>query len=133
MYSILGCDFLKILISNSSIDPIYKQISDQIKKLILNETLSQGEPLPSIRTLARDLKVSVITTKRVYEELERSQLIETIKGKGSFVAPQKKDDLHNIKLEIVEKHLLNAIKESKALNLSINDIKNLLDNLYSKS
>lgn len=124
---------MKILISNSSEDPIYKQISDQIKKLIINEVLTSNEPLPSIRKLAKDLGVSVITTKRAYQELERDGCINTVKGKGSFISTQKKEQLYNIKLELVEEHLANAIKESKSINLSIDHIKNIIDKIYFKS
>ena len=82
---------MKILILNSSRQPIYEQITDQIKSLILKAELSEGEMLPSIRNLAKELQISVITTKRAYEELEREGFIETVRGKGSFVAAQNEE------------------------------------------
>ena len=75
-----------ILISNSSGKPIYEQITSQIKNMILSGTLQAGEALPSMRLLAKELRISVITTKRAYEDLERDGFIETVPGKGSFVA-----------------------------------------------
>ena len=77
--------FMDIIISNSSGAPIYEQIEEQLKAQILSGELSPGETLPSIRVLAKDLKISVITTKRAYEELERDGFIESVVGKGSFV------------------------------------------------
>ena len=77
---------MKIIISNSSDKPIYEQIVAQIKGMIIGEELKGGEALPSMRSLAKDLRISVITTKRAYEELEREGFIETVTGKGSFVA-----------------------------------------------
>ena len=79
---------MDIIISNSSGQPIYEQICRQIKGAIASGKLKPGEMLPSIRSLARDLRISVITTKRAYEELERDGFIQTVAGKGSFVAPQ---------------------------------------------
>lgn len=123
---------MKIIISNSSEKPIYEQITDQIKTLILKEDILEGEPLPSIRNLATQLKISVITTKRAYEELEKEGFIETIKGKGSFVAPQNKELLLEKKMQIVENHLIKAIDEAKTIDLSINQLKELLDILYNE-
>ena len=123
---------MRIIISNSSEKPIYEQITDQIKTLILKEDILEGEPLPSIRNLASQLKISVITTKRAYEELEKEGFIETIKGKGSFVAPQNKELLLEKKMQIVESHLIKAIDEAKTINLSLNQIKELLDILYNE-
>ena len=77
---------MKILISNSTGKPIYEQIVTQIKNLIIAGELKEGDVLPSIRTLAKELRISVITTKRAYEELESEGFIHTMQGKGSFVA-----------------------------------------------
>ena len=79
---------MNILISNSSPDPIYEQISKQIRAQIISGELREGDPLPSIRSLARELQISVITTKRAYEELEKEGFIDTVGGKGCFVAAQ---------------------------------------------
>ena len=79
---------MEIYISNSSPKPIYEQITDQIKAAIISGALREGDPLPSIRFLAKELRISVITTKRAYEELEQAGFINTVPGKGCFVAPQ---------------------------------------------
>ena len=81
---------MEILISNSSDKPIYEQICIQIKSMIMDGTLSAGETLPSMRALAKDLHISVITVQRAYEDLTRDGFIETVSGKGSFVAAQNK-------------------------------------------
>ena len=82
---------MEIIISNSSDKPIYEQICMQVKNLIMNGTLSAGEALPSMRALAKDLHISVITVQRAYEDLTRDGFIETVSGKGSFVAAQNKE------------------------------------------
>ena len=87
---------MKILISNSSDEPIYEQIASQIKSLILKNELKEGEILPSIRNLAKELGISVITTKRAYEELEKEGFTETVRGKGTFVAAQNKEFMKEI-------------------------------------
>ena len=79
---------MDIILSNASGKPIYEQITDQVKEQIMAGTLSAGDALPSMRLLARDLRISVITTKRAYEELERAGFLENVPGKGCFVAPQ---------------------------------------------
>ena len=84
---------MDIIISNASGKPIYEQIVSQIKQFILSNALQAGDALPSMRLLAKDLRISVITTKRAYEELEREGFIETIVGKGSFVASKNEDFL----------------------------------------
>ena len=82
---------MNIIISNSSDKPIYEQITIQIKNLIMNDSLKEGDALPSMRVLAKELRISLITTKRAYEELERDGFIETVMGKGSFVAGRNKE------------------------------------------
>ena len=79
---------MNIIISNRDERPIYEQITSQLKKMIISGELKQGQALPSMRALAKDLRISVITTKRAYEELEKDGMIETVTGKGSFVAEQ---------------------------------------------
>ena len=96
---------MQILISNSSDKPIYEQIYFQIKSLIMNGTLSTGEALPSMRVLARDLHVSVITVQRAYEDLTRDGFIETVSGKGCFVATQNKAFIQEEQLRIAEELL----------------------------
>ncbi|MCI1946230.1 GntR family transcriptional regulator [Clostridium luticellarii] len=121
---------MNIIISNISKDPIYEQITKQIKDNIIKGSISEGEPLPSIRNLARELKISVITTKRAYEELEREGFIETVPGKGSYVSSQNKDLLREKKITSIEDKLVEAIEESKTIGLTKKDLKEMLDILY---
>lgn len=102
---------MEILISNSSGVPIYEQITRQIKGLIARGELREGEALPSMRLLAKELRISVITTKRAYEELEREGYIETVMGKGSFVTPRN--------LELVREDTLRRIEEKLGEALEI--------------
>ncbi|MFL0249798.1 GntR family transcriptional regulator [Clostridium neuense] len=121
---------MNIIILNSSSEPIYEQIIKQIKNYIFDGTLREGELLPSIRSLAKELGISVITTKRAYEELERENFIETVPGRGSYVAVQNKELLREKKIKVIEDKLLEAIDESKAVNLSVEDLKEMLEVLY---
>ena len=121
---------MKIIIRNSSPDPIYKQISDQLRGMIITGELKSGEALPSIRNLARDLRISVITTKRSYEDLEREGFLETVGGKGTFVAPQNREFLKEQKLKIIEAKLAEAVDEAKMLGLKKSELKEMLDALY---
>ena len=95
-------DSIKIFVSNSSPAPIYEQIARQIKEQIVNGQLTEGYALPSIRKLAKDLQVSVITTKRAYEELEKASFIHAVRGKGCFVAAQNLELLREMKMRVVE-------------------------------
>ncbi|MBU3098946.1 MULTISPECIES: GntR family transcriptional regulator [Clostridium] len=113
---------MTIIISNLSNDPIYLQIIDQIKGLIFSGEIKEGDALPSMRNLAKDLQVSVITTKRAYEELEKEGFIVSLTGKGSFVSGQNKDILRTKKMKILEEKLKEILKESKILNLSMEEI-----------
>lgn len=121
---------LNIIISSSSNLAIYEQIMNQIKTAIINKDVVAGDPLPSIRRLARDLQISVITTKRAYEELEKEGLIHSISGKGFYVNEQNTDLLKEKKITMIEKHLSEIIKECKAAGLSVEDIKDIVDVLY---
>ncbi|MDD2212503.1 MAG: GntR family transcriptional regulator [Clostridia bacterium] len=118
---------MDIIISNSSADPIYEQIVQQIKKEILTGELQEGEALPSIRSLAKELQISVITTKRAYAELEREGLLETVGGKGSFVAGQNKELLREKRLSILEEKLTEVIKEAKLLQISRQELTEMLE------
>ncbi|MBU3073887.1 GntR family transcriptional regulator [Clostridium estertheticum] len=113
---------MTIIISNLSNDPIYLQIIDQIKGLIFSGEIKEGDALPSMRNLAKDLQVSVITTKRAYEELEKEGFIVSLTGKGSFVSGQNKDLLRTKRMKILEEKLKEVLKESKILNLSMEEI-----------
>lgn len=99
---------MNIVISNSSGKPIYEQIYAQIKKAVITGTLREGEALPSIRALAKDLRISVITTRRAYDELERDGYIYTMAGKGCFVAKRNDELLREEHLRQMEEHLRRA-------------------------
>lgn len=101
---------MELIIRNNSGQPIYDQISGQIKAQILSGALSPGDALPSIRGLAKDLKISVITTKRAYDELEAQGLINTVAGKGCFVAEKNLDLIREQKLKELEDHLDAAVE-----------------------
>ena len=96
---------MQIFINNKSGDPIYDQIYSQIKSQIISGALKEDEPLPSIRSLAKDLGISVITTKRAYDELENSGFIYTVAGKGCFVAPKNTELLREENLKKIEEHM----------------------------
>lgn len=121
---------MNIIISNASKEPIYEQITKQIKDNIINGILYQGELLPSIRSLAKELKISVITTKRAYEELEREGFIETVPGKGSYVSAQNKEFLKEKKIKSIEEKLSQAIEDSRLIGLTKEELKEMLDILY---
>ncbi len=104
---------MKILLSNASPSPIYEQITRQIRTQILSGELSEGEALPSIRKLAQTLQISVITTKRAYDELEREGLIDTVGGKGTFVASPNAEFLREKRVRSVEEKLAQAIAEAR--------------------
>ena len=117
---------MDIIISNSSGQPIYGQICRQIKGAVASGKLKPGEPLPSIRNLARDLRISVITTKRAYEELERDGFICTVAGKGSFVAQQDVELARESSLREIELHLQSALELSRQIELPISELQNIL-------
>ncbi|MEW9083233.1 GntR family transcriptional regulator [Caldanaerobacter subterraneus] len=123
---------MNIIISNSSEGPIYEQIVRQIKEAILKGELEEGELLPSIRNLAKELQISVITTKRAYDELEKGGFITTIPGKGTYVAAQNKELMREKRLKIVEEKLVEAVIAAKAVNLSLEEIKEMLEILYKE-
>jgi len=123
---------MKIIIANSSPDPIYEQVNRQLKAQIISGELREGEPLPSIRRLAQDLQISVITTKRAYEELEKEGFIDTVEGKGSFVAMQNKELLREKKMKIVEEKLAAAVDEARLLGITRAELEEMLDLLYGE-
>ena len=121
---------MKIIISNADPRPIYEQITSQIKNLIITGALKSGEALPSMRFLAKELRISVITTKRAYEELERSGFIETVAGKGSFVSGMNADFLREEHLRIAEEHLQQAVDAAKSAGISKDELVETLGMLY---
>ncbi|HVJ48559.1 GntR family transcriptional regulator [Desulfitobacterium sp.] len=123
---------MKIVISNSSSDPIYQQIFNQIQEAIFQGELKEGEALPSIRNLAKDLQISVITTKRAYDDLEHERYIETVPGKGSFIAVQNKELMREKHLRILEDQLTEGIHTAKLLRLNLDELQNMLTLLYEE-
>lgn len=121
---------MDIIIRNTGQTPIYDQITRQIKGLILSGALQEGEALPSMRALARDLRISVITTKRSYEELEREGFITTVPGKGCFVAPRNLELVRENALRQVEEHLQRAVDAARAGGISREEVEETLDILY---
>lgn len=121
---------MDIIISNSSDKPIYEQIAIQIKQMIINGELKPGSPLPSMRLLAKELRISVITTKRAYEDLERDGFIYTVVGKGSFVAEKNMEFIREEQLRIVEEYLSKAVAGAKAGGIGLEEISEILNMLY---
>lgn len=118
---------MDIIISNSSGKPIYGQIEDQIKAAIITGDLVEGEQLPSIRALANSLRVSAITTKRAYSDLERDGFIESVPGKGSFVAGGNADLIREERMREVETTLARAVEQGRAIGLSDAELREMLD------
>lgn len=118
---------LDIIISNSSTSPIYEQVAEQIRAAILSGALAEGDALPSIRALANDLRVSVITTKRAYAELESAGLVDTVQGKGTFVAGGNAELLREERLRRVEGHLAAAVSEAASNGVSPAELREMLD------
>ena len=120
---------MDILISNASDKPIYEQITDQIKAMVLNGELTEGTPLPSMRLLAKELRISVITTKRAYSDLERDGFVETVAGKGSFIAAKNKDFLLEEQLRRIEECLQKAIDLAVQAGISPHELQDMLTTL----
>ncbi|WP_066645542.1 GntR family transcriptional regulator [Christensenella timonensis] len=121
---------MDIIISNSSGKPIYEQITSQVKNMILTGVLKEGDALPSMRLLAKELRISVITTKRAYDDLERDGFIESFTGKGSFVAKKNMELVREEQLKIAESHLKNAVETAKSSGISLEELREILDVLY---
>ena len=123
---------MRVLLSNSSSEPIYEQIVRQIRAQIIAGELEEGGLLPSIRALARDLQISVITTKRAYEELEKEGLIDTVGGKGTFVAAQNPEFLREKRMKVVEEKLVAAVTEARLLGVGPAELGEMLRLLYEE-
>ena len=121
---------MDIILSNTSEKPIYEQITDQVKEQIMTGALAAGDALPSMRLLAKELRISVITTKRAYEELERDGFLENVPGKGCFVAPQNPELLREAQLRRVEEKLSQAVEEARKGGFPPDTLHELLDILY---
>ena len=123
---------MDIIISNNADSPIYEQIKEQIKLQILNGDLKEGDALPSMRLLAKELRISVITTKRAYEELEREGFIESFTGKGSFVKAMNKDVVKENLIYEIETLLEEVIEKAVIARLSYEELNQILKLLYDE-
>ncbi len=118
---------MKIIVSNRSGIPIYEQIKSQIKEAIFSGALREDDLLPSIRQLAKDLKISVITTTRAYNDLEAEGFIVSVQGKGCYVLPQNKEMARENALRKIESALEDAIAAAKAGGIKKKEVSNMLD------
>ncbi|MDO5391139.1 MAG: GntR family transcriptional regulator [Eubacteriales bacterium] len=123
---------MNIIISNSSGKPIYEQITSQIKQQILAGQLRPHDALPSMRFLAKELRISVITTKRAYEDLEKDGFIYTVVGKGSFVADANHELIREEQLKKIEEHLEQAVEIASQSNVSREEVIEMLQMLYEE-
>jgi GntR family transcriptional regulator len=121
---------MDIIISNASSEAIYEQITNQIKKSILSGELAEGDALPSIRKLAKDLQISVITTKRAYEELEKEGLVHSVRGKGFYVAAQNQAFLKEKRIKLIEDQLSNIIQECQFVGITLEELIEMTKLLY---
>ena len=123
---------MDIIISNSSGVPIYEQIEEQVKSQIMTGELKEGDALPSMRVLAKDLKISIITTKRAYEDLERDGYIESVVGKGSFVKGMNGDLVKENMLYAIEKFLDKAVDKALLGKVTLEEMQEILSLLYEE-
>ena len=123
---------MDIIIRNAGETPIYDRITRQVKTLILTGALCEGEALPSMRALAKDLRISVITTKRAYEELEREGFITTVPGKGCFVAPRNLELVRENALRQVEEYLQKAVECARLGGVTAGEVRETLEILYGE-
>ncbi len=123
---------MNLIISNSSGKPIYEQITSQIKNSILGGELQEGQMLPSMRALARDLRISVITTKRAYEDLERDGFVVTVAGKGCFVAPKNLELMKEEQRKKIEVLLEQAVSQAKTASVELEELTEMLRILYEE-
>ncbi|AMB94044.1 GntR family transcriptional regulator [Aerococcus sanguinicola] len=123
---------MHILLSSSSDQPIYEQIIQEIQGQILKGSLTPGQQLPSLRQLARDLNVSIITTKRAYEELEQAGFVQSIPGKGTFVAHLNVDFLQEQERLKLDHYLQEAVRTARKLDLNAKDLYQLLQSLFEE-
>jgi GntR family transcriptional regulator len=123
---------MKVIISNTSDSPLYQQIKDQIKDAILKGELREGDALPSIRAFANDLKVSVLTVRRVYEELEKEGFVTSQVGIGTFVSTSNMELLRDSKRRLVEQKMLDMLQTAKSLDISKEELVSMMDILYGE-
>lgn len=123
---------MNIIISNSSSEPIYEQIKKEIKQAIYSNELKEEENLPSVRVLANDLKISFLTVKKAYDELEAEGFIKTVQGKGSYVLPKNLELLREEKLKEIEKNLITVVKLSKIYGITEEEVINLIKIMFEE-
>lgn len=123
---------MNIIISNTSDKALYEQIIDQIKNLIMSNSLQEGDALPSMRLLAKELRISVITTKRAYEELEREGFIYSVTGKGSFVAGTNKELIREQQYRKVEEYLHEAVNVAKISDIAMSELVEIMKLLFDE-
>ncbi len=121
---------MKIIISNSSSTPIYEQIKIQIINQIMSGELNEGDIIPSIRSLALDIKISVMTIKKAYDELEEEGYIKSVQGKGTFVAPKNMELVREQANKDIENYILKIIEISNKFNISKEEILDLFEYIY---
>jgi len=132
MTDITDADKLTVVIANLSDEPIYEQIERQIRQAIFTGVLQEGDSLPSLRQLAKDLRVSVVTTNRAYEDLEKEGFIVTAPGRGTFVAKAKEEFLKDRKLRLVEERLAEAVDLANVYGISRSDFMKMIDLLFPR-
>lgn len=123
---------MNIIISNSSSEPIYEQIKKAIKQAIYTNELTEEEILPSVRVLANDLKISFLTVKKAYDELEAEGFIKTVQGKGSYVLPKNLELLREEKLKELEKNISTVVKLSKIYGITEGEVINLIKIMFEE-
>lgn len=123
---------MEIIISNNASKPIYEQITSQIKAMIMSGELTAGEAIPSMRSLAKSIHVSVITVQKAYEDLQRDGFIETTVGRGSFVSAQNREFYQEQQLRIAEEHLQAAAEIGRQNNIPLKKLSELLDLFYQE-
>ena len=121
---------MNIIISNNSSTPIYEQIKTAIKQAIFSNELKEEDILPSVRSMANDLKISFLTVKKAYDELEQEGFIKTVQGKGSFVAPKNLELMKEEKLKEIQEHIEKIYDISKISNISEEEIKKLFKMIF---
>lgn len=121
---------MNFIISNNSEVPIYQQIKKEILNAISSNELKENDMLPSIRNLAKDLRISVLTVKKAYDELEKEAYIKTVQGKGTFVTPRNKELVREKQISIIEEHIEQIINIAKISNISKKEVIDLFNYLY---
>ncbi|MBP3887545.1 MAG: GntR family transcriptional regulator [Cellulosilyticum sp.] len=123
---------MNICIVGESAIPLYEQITSQIKEQVLKGEIEQGSPLPSIRMMAKELKVSIITVKRAYEDLEKEGFVETVPGKGTYISLANKERLREMLMSQIEEQLEQVITSAKSINMTLEDIQNRVQIIYEE-